>query len=695
MDTKASTSLQPSMDWEHIAYLCLLSRAIDTVEETILAPNKEIYNQFSAKGHELIQAILSSLLTNPKDAAIGYYRSRPFLLGMGLSSEDAIAAPLTRDGGISGGRDVGVVFNFKQAYGPTVFPSHGGVGAQFTPMTGWAQALKLSQCSSLCDNLPIAVSLAGDAAVASNGFWSALTIASTLQLPQLFFIENNGYGISVPATLQIPQGNIVENLKSFKNLTLLNADGTSPQEAYLNILAAVTHVRSGKGPALINLNIPRLCGHTFQDDQSYKPQTLLENEQQHDPLAKLRDYLLENSMTVQQWSALVSQVNNEVLESLERAKARPSPSVGSSTDYVWCPVNELAPFPENLPKASSIKIKKLNMLAAIRRTLDSEISRNKSVLVFGQDVGVKGGVHTVTKNLQQKHGEDRVFDTSLSEEGIVGRAVGLAYFGYKPVVEIQFRKYADSAMEQIRDCGMLRWRSNNKFSAPIVIRMPVGYAKRGDPWHAECNEAMWAHSIGWQVAFPSCVDDAVGLLRSAIWGQNPTIFLEHRSLLDAGHASAIYPGDEHHLAFGQAKSVLSGDKITVISWGSMLHRCFEACTGLESQVELIDLRTIIPWDKGAVCASVNKTGRCLIVHEDNLTAGFGAEIAAFVAEHCFAALQAPVKRLAMPDIPCPHNYDLMDHVLPDAADIAAAISSLLDHSLLDNPPLVLKTRESQ
>jgi 2-oxoisovalerate dehydrogenase E1 component len=315
---------------------------------------------------------------------------------------------------------------------------------------------------------------------------------------------------------------------------------------------------------------------------------------------------------------------------------------------------------------------------AVRRTLAHELEVNPKVLVFGEDVGVKGGVHLVTEGLQKRFGATRVFDTSLSEEGIIGRSVGMAISGLMPVAEIQFRKYADPATEQLNNTGTMRWRTNNQFAAPIVVRMPGGFGKDvGDPWHSLSSEVTWAHAIGWQVLVPSNAADAVGLLRSAMRSKNPSIFFEHRSLLMTSDGSARYPGDDYMIPLGRATKLREGSDITVVTWGAMVHRCVPAAERFGDRVELFDLRTIAPWDRAAIVDSVQKTGRCLIVHEDTMTAGFGAEIAAVVAKDAFWWLDAPVERMAVEDVPMPYHENLLGAVLPDADRIAGAIERLL------------------
>jgi 2-oxoisovalerate dehydrogenase E1 component len=292
-------------------------------------------------------------------------------------------------------------------------------------------------------------------------------------------------------------------------------------------------------------------------------------------------------------------------------------------------------------------------------------------------VGEKGGVHAATLGLQSKHGAGRVFDTSLSEEGIIGRSVGMAYAGLVPVPEIQFRKYADPATEQINNCGTIRWRTVNRFAAPIVVRIPGGYRKIGDPWHSVTSETVFAHAVGWLLAFPSNAEDAVGLLRTALRGNDPVIFFEHRAMLDAAWARRPYPGDDYMLPFGKASLVATGRDLTVVTWGAMVERCETAAHALDASVDIVDLRTIVPWDKAAVLESVHKTGKCLIVHEDIGIAGFGAEIAATIAQESFTDLDAPIQRVTAPSVPMPFNTGLMDAVVPKIETIRQHMADLI------------------
>jgi 2-oxoisovalerate dehydrogenase E1 component len=650
--------------------------------------------QFSARGHDVAQTILGSMLDHRHDGVGAYYRSRPLLLSLGLSIEDALASPLGRSGGFSDGRDIGVVCNLPNRNGAVVLPMSGDVGSQYTPAAGWAQAITYYR-DVLGDEAyrgAIAVALGGEASVATNGFWSALTMATTLRLPMLFYIEDNGLGISVKGEMQTPGGNIARNLASFANLFIRDGDGCDPEESARLLGEVVDHVRSGVGPALIHLTVPRLSSHSGPDNQKgYRTEAEIAADVSRDPLPRLRRHLVPGVMPESQWAELERDVERDVTRALDAARSRPAADPATVHRFVYeeplgpgeTPAfgglsdEELAALPSATePNATGDVVR---FAEAVKRTLRSELERNPKLLVFGEDVGVKGGVHLVTEGLQKQFGPGRVFDTSLSEEGIIGRSVGMAVAGLMPVAEIQFRKYADPAHEQLNNCGTMRWRTANRFCAPIVVRMPGGYGKDvGDPWHSLSAEVTWAHAIGWQVAIPSNAADAVGLLRSAMRSRNPTIFFEHRSLLMTSDGSARYPGDDYVVPLGKATRVREGTDITVVSWGAMVHRCADAADRFPGRVDLFDLRTVAPWDREAVLESVRRTSRCLIVHEDTITAGFGAEIAAVVARDCFWYLDAPVDRLAVADVPMPYHPNLLDAVLPDADRIAARIEASLD-----------------
>ncbi len=664
------------VDWGEVARLVSVSRALDELEETRLVPEKKVLYQFSARGHDMAQVLLGLQLRDG-DAACGYYRSRPMLLALGVKLADALGSGMGRDGGYSDGRDIGVVFNYPNPGGAHALPMCGGVGAQYAPAAGWAQAVTYKE-RVLGEQArgAIGVVLGGDASCATGGFWAALNIATTQSLPMLFYIEDNGYGISVPSDYQTPGRDIAANLASFRNLEIFNGDGTEPAQAAALIGDAVAHVRGGNGPALIRLTVPRLEGHSFQDTQTYKSEAEVAAEWARDPLPKLKAFAADLD-----WDMIEASVAHEVEAARGEAEARaPSPpervmrnvffegeaaQVGGAAGLSLDGTSEIA-APEG---------QRINMVTAIRRVLDQELAANPRMLVFGEDVGPKGGVHAVTLGLQDKYGRERVFDTSLNEEGIVGRAVGMALAGLLPVPEIQFRKYAEPATEQINDCGTMRWRTANRFAAPMVLRVPGGFFKCGDPWHSQTNEVQFVHNPGWRVAVPSNAQDAVGLLRMSLRGNDPVLFFEHRAMLDDAWARRPWPGDQFVVPFGKAKKTREGDAITIVTWGAMVPRCEAAAESVSADV--IDLRTLMPWDREAVLDSVRRTRRCLIVHEDLRTGGFGAEIAAVVADEAFLDLDAPVARVTMPDIPSPHHPSLLEHVLPSVAGIRAEINRLV------------------
>lgn len=685
-----------TFDWRRIAYTAMVSRALDDVEEATnrnkaSVPREHlVLYQFSARGHEVAQVILGSLLTHPRDAASAYYRSRPLLLSLGLSIDDALASPLGRSGGFSDGRDIGVVCNLPRRDGPIVLPMSGDVGSQYTPCAGWAQSI-LYHRDVLGDASykgAIAVVLGGEASVATNGFWSALTMATTLSLPMVFYIEDNGLGISVRGEMQTPGGNIARNLASFGNLLVRDGDGTDPAETARLLAECVEHARLGNGPALVHLTVPRLCSHSGPDNQrGYRTEDEIAADFTRDPLPKLKRHLVPRTITAAAWRTIEADVQRDVDEGLRKARARPPADPETVRRFVFeekdapamvggLTLEERAALDGSEDSQDEGEV--VRFAEAVRRTLRRELEMNPKCVVFGEDVGRKGGVHLVTEGLQRQFGEQRVFDTSLSEEGIIGRAVGMAIGGLMPVAEIQFRKYADPAAEQLNNCGTMRWRTANRFAAPIVVRMPGGFGKDvGDPWHSLSDEVRFTHSLGWQVLVPSNAADAVGLLRAAMRSGNPTIFFEHRSLLMTSDGSARYPGDDYMLPLGTANRLREGADLTLVTWGAMVHRCVEATDRFGGRVDLLDLRTVMPWDREQVLESVARTGRCLIVHEDTLTSGFGAEIAATVAKESFWVLDAPIDRLAVEDVPMPYHPVLLDAVLPSAERIAERIDALL------------------
>jgi 2-oxoisovalerate dehydrogenase E1 component len=411
----------------------------------------------------------------------------------------------------------------------------------------------------------------------------------------------------------------------------------------------------------------------------------------------LEEYLVPAFFTATDWQNIKSEAEQIVFAARDTALDDPKPVPDSVTKFVFSDpatpqqvgglINAGISLPPTTTTPTPPDRRRHNFVEAIRLAMQSELARNPLALVFGEDVGEKGGVHAATLGLQKDFGSNRVFDTSLSEEGIIGRAVGMAIGGLLPIPEIQFRKYADPATEQLHNCGTIRWRTNNNFAAPIVVRIPGGYRKIGDPWHSVTNEIEFAHSVGWKVAFPSNAEDGVGLLRAALRGNDPVIFFEHRAVLDSSWGRRPYPGDNFVLPFGKGNKITEGDDLTIVTWGAMVERCEEAVKQVKRNREnsqksigfdLIDLRTIQPWDKEMVLESVRKTSKCLVVHEDIEFGGFGGEIIATIISEGFMDLDAPVERLAAPQVPVPFDTGLMNAMIPTPDQIQAKIEWLLD-----------------
>ena len=673
--------------WLSVLERALISRAMDDLEVTReFRPNPDkplegrLKFQFGAKGHEIPQLIAAALLDHPHDGATVYYRSRPLMLGVGLSPFEAFASNMHKLEGVSGGRDIGVVFNHKQPNGVTVLPASGDVGAQFTPAIGWAQAAKYRAESMGEEEYRGAVALAhaGDGATATNGFWSAINIAAQHHLPYIMLIEDNRYALSVPWRYQTAAPSIIENLANFQGVRIQSVEGSDISALYDALSAAIAGARSGEGPQLVHVKVPRLTGHNWQDPAAYKSAQEKEEDTGRDPLTRLIAWLqAEHGIPTAQVEEMQARAASFAREQADAAWTEGTePQRSDALTHLFAPAHatqDTEPVREG---------PRLTMQQAILKTLDDEMAHDPTVLVFGEDVGAFGGVHRVTDGLQAKYGEARCFDTSLNEEGIIGRSIGMALSGLRPVPEIQFRKYADPAHEQITDAGSMRWRTNGRFGGPIVMRIPVGYQLMGgDPWHAVCGEAVFAHLPGWQIAYPSSASDAVGLLRTALRGDNPVVFLEHRLLYRYREANAPYPGPDYMLPFGKAAKVRDGDAALIVTWGDTVYRSLEAAnsvaqsTGAETRI--LDLRTVVPWDKEAVMSAVKEIGRVLIVHEDTITCGFGAEIAAQVADEAFAYLDAPVKRVACADVPSPTHHNLFDAVMPTTEKIRAALEELV------------------
>ncbi|MFZ8826648.1 MAG: alpha-ketoacid dehydrogenase subunit alpha/beta [Candidatus Caldipriscus sp.] len=630
------------MDWGKVAYFCLLSRFMDLKEKSERLPMS-----FPAMGHELVQVLTALLMEHEKDSASVYYRSRPLALALGMKPEDIFYANMGK------GRDVGMMYYLRGKILPTV----GDVGGQFPKAVGWAQAIRYKGWDGA-----VAVAMGGDGSVASSGFWSALNIATTLNLPMVFVIEDNGWGIGVPSYLQTPGGNIAENLRSFKNLTVLEGRGYIPEETY-RVLKDGFEIARKNGTVLIRFEVARIEGHSISDRQEYRSREEIEKSREKDPIVYLRS-LVEN------WEEVESKAKGDVERAWEEAKNREGER-GNLKKYIFFE-GEFAQG-DKVREFKMNKHPKMKMALAIRKAMEEALEENEDVLIFGEDVGLKGGIYGITRGFMERFGERRVFDTSLNELGIVGRAEGMAYADLKPIAEIQFRKYADEARQAIHNIGFVRWRTNNAFSAPIILRIPVGFIRGiSDPWHSFSAEQEFLHMFGWKIAYPSNAEDAYYLLKEALSMNDPVIFLEHRELYFSKLAEREI---SEYLPFGRGRVVKSGNSLTIVSWGYTLYEALEGVKDMD--VEVIDLRTLKPWDEELVFESVKKTGRLLVVHEDSLTCGFGAEIVSRVVEETFESLKIAPRRLAVPNVPIPFSQELFNLAYPTADKIRKVVEEML------------------
>lgn len=602
---------------------------------------------FPAMGHELVQVLTALLMEHEKDSASVYYRSRPLALALGMKVEDIFYANMGK------GRDVGMMYYLRGKILPTV----GDVGGQFPKAVGWAQAIRYKGWDGA-----VAVAMGGDGSIASSGFWSALNIATTLNLPMVFVIEDNAWGIGVPSYLQTPGGNIAENLRSFKNLTVLEGRGYIPEETY-GVLREGFEIARKNRAVLIRFEVARIEGHSISDRQEYRSREEIEKSREKDPIVYLRN-LVEN------WEEVESKAKEDVERAWEEAKRREGER-GNLKKYIF--------FEGEFAQGDKVREFKMNrhpkikMALAIRKAMEEALEENEDVLIFGEDVGLKGGIYGITRGFMERFGERRVFDTSLNELGIVGRAEGMAYAGLKPIAEIQFRKYADEARQAIHNIGFVRWRTNNAFSAPIILRIPVGFIRGiSDPWHSFSAEQEFLHMFGWKIAYPSNAEDAYYLLKEALSMNDPVIFLEHRELYFSKLAEREI---SEYLPFGKGRVVKSGNSLTIVSWGYTLYEALEGVKDMD--VDVIDLRTLKPWDEELVFESVKKTGRLLVVHEDSLTCGFGAEIVSRVVEETFENLKIAPKRLAVPDVPIPFSQELFNLAYPTSDKIRKVVEEML------------------
>ena len=679
--------------------LACISRALDD-REISLQKQSRVFFQISGAGHEALLLALSRHLRPAYDWFFPYYRDRALMLGLGVTPREILLQAVgSADDPASGGRQMPCHWGFADK---NVVTQSSPTGSQCIPAVGCAEAARyisrrpeLPGCTAHGDELTY-VSL-GEGATSEGEFWESLNTACTMHLPVLYLVADNGYAISVPVTEQGPAP-VNELVRGFRGLEVHHVDGRDYFAARRTGRKAIEHVRAGVGPGLIHATVTRPYSHSAADTQSkYRPPEELEEEAQHDPILLFQRSLVKGRvLTEEEAAAIRVEARQTVAEAAKEALAAPRPDPATVTDHVWV-LPSIPDPPEPAPAAAADgdgAVEEVTFGEAIRRTLHEQMAADERIRVFGEDVADareavlanvegKGGVFGTTHGLQRAFGLARCYNTPLSEANIVGRAVGQALRGLKPAPEIQFFDYVWPAMQQIKsEAATIRWRSNGAFSCPMVLRVPIGgYLSGGAIWHSQCGESIFAHVPGLLVAFPSRARDAAGLLRAAFRCDDPVLFLEHKHLLRQPYARDPYPPPEHVVPFGRAAYVRRGRDLTIVTWGATVEKSRQAAARLEEEsgatVEIVDLRTLVPWDHETVADSVRRTGKLLVVHEDVITCGFGAEVSAWVSSELFCDLDGPVRRVGAKDTHVAYEPTLEAATLPQVDDIAEAARQLI------------------
>lgn len=656
--------------------LMYLSRQIDHKIMNLIKQGKAFFH-IAGGGHEATQVAFGLNLTAKKDWGFPYYRDMAFMLALGTKPEDVFLQALAKETDLmTGGRQMPCHWGSKELNVPT---QSSPTGTQFLQAVGAALAARKKGSDAV-----VYVS-SGEGTTSQGEFHEAVNWAAREKLPVIFVIQNNKWAISVPVHNQTAGKNasILEMMKGYDNLLRLSVDGTDFLAVNAVANSAVKYARQGKGPVLVEANVVRLFSHSSSDDQKkYRDENSLKEDLQRDPINQFANLLIKKGiLTELAFEELKKEVNNRVNEAADWALKEPDPKPETA---------ELFVFDESGKKDRLIYEKNENvgnpivLVDAVNHALHEEMELNEKIYIFGEDVADgKGGVFTSTKGLSTKFGNERVFNSPLAEASIVGVATGMALAGLKPCVEIQFGDYIYPAFMQIRDeLTMYRYRSNNLFEAPVVIRVAVGGYIHGGLYHSQNIEGFFAHMPGIYIVYPSNAADAKGLLKTALRLNDPVLFLEHKGLYRQSYAVSPEPDKDYLIPFGKANIVKKGDDLTVITYGAMVHETNFAMKKLEEEgfsIELIDIRTIIPLDTETIINSVKKTGKAIVIHEDTLTAGFGAEIAARIADLAFEYLDGPVKRIAAKDTPIPYHPNLENVVLPNRERIYKELKNLLNY----------------
>jgi 2-oxoisovalerate dehydrogenase E1 component len=684
-------------DLLHAYRLMVLSRRIDD-KEIQLKNQSLIFFQISGAGHEAVLAAAGMALRPGYDWFFPYYRDRALCLALGVTPHEMFLSGVgAKDDPSSGGRQM---------------PSHWGdrrlniVSGSSPTGTQCLHAIGAAEAGALYENITsiegrerkfhhdeVVYLSIGEGASSEGEFWESLNAACLGRLPIVYLVEDNGYAISVPVEVQTAGGDLSRLVASFPGLMVQSIDGTDFVESHRAMTEAVAYARARKGPALVHAKVIRPYSHSHSDEEKlYKTADERAAEARRDPIVRMAAFIKAEALaTDADLQAIAQEVQAEVNAAADLALGAPKPTADTVALYVYSP--DVDPTSDAFSTAPEPQGKPDTMVAAINRTLKEEMAREPRIVVFGEDVADvsreaaletvsgKGGVFKVTHGLQRAHGATRVFNSPLAEAAIIGRGVGMAVRGIKPVVEIQFFDYIWPAMMQMRDeMSMLRYRSNNEFACPMVIRTAIGgYLRGGAPYHSQSGESIFAHCPGIRVVFPSNAQDAAGLLRTSIRCEDPVLFLEHKHLYRQTYNKGEYLGPDYMVPFGMSAVRRDGTDIVVITWGALVQRSLLAAQQAEKDgvsVMVIDLRTIAPLDWNGIAEAVKKTNRVIVAHEDQLTCGFGAEIAARIADELFEHLDAPVRRVAALDTPVAYHPVLEEAILPQAVDVLKAIRDL-------------------
>ena len=696
--TRAETQSAAGLTGEQLlgAYrTMLLSRRLDDKEVQLKRQNK-IFFQISGAGHEAVLTAAGMVLKPGYDWFYMYYRDRALCLQLGMTPAEMLyeAVGAAKDPS-SGGRQMPSHWGHKQL---NIVSTSSPTGTQFLQAVGSAEASLRAQQNGLEDGFhgdEVVFVSTGDGTTSEGEFWESLNTACNLKLPVVYLVEDNGYAISVPVEVNTAGGSISKLVSSFPGLYVQEVDGCDLLASHAVMQRAVDYARQRKGPAFVHAKVIRPYSHSLSDDETmYRPAEERDADAARDPVTTFPAWLVrEGHATEAQIATIQAEVDAEVLAATDDALAQPQPGADTVHYAVYSP--DVDPTGEQFdteddPQFSGTPTTMVDLLNACMK---DEMRRDERILLFGQDVADasrdqhldrvkgKGGVFKVTWGLQKEFGSTRVYNSPLAEANIVGRAIGLAIRGFKPVVEIQFFDYIWPAYMQLRDeLATMRWRSNNAFAAPVVVRVTYGGYIRGAIYHSQTGASLFTHCPGLRVICPATALDANGLLRTAIRCEDPVIFLEHKHLYRQTYNKGAHPGPNFMIPFGKAKTVREGTDLTVVTYGATVQRALTAANQAAEEdglsVEVIDLRSLSPWDQEAVYASVKKTSRVIVAYEDSISWGYGAEIAARIADDCFAWLDAPVRRVASTDTFVGYAPQLEDAILPQVETFRTAYREL-------------------